>query len=427
MQVFKFGGASVKEAGAIENVARIMVRYAPLQTVLIVSAMGKTTNALEEVLRRWYTAGGNPVEGLSTVRQFHLAIMRALFPDGHPVFTAVEECFRPVAELLSGPPSGQFDFDYDRLVSIGELLSTTIIGAYLSEQKIETHWRDARRLVITDAHWREGNVNWPASEKAIRDTAGGVFRCQGKRSVLLTQGFLGGTPDGHTTTLGREGSDYSAAIFSYALDAEKMTVWKDVPGVLNADPKIFADTALLPHISYNEAIALTYYGATVIHPKTIQPLQHKNILLHVRSFVQPDSAGTFITTTSKTDGAVPSVIVKNEQLLICISPKDFSFIAEENLSEIFAAFAQAGVHINMMQSSASGFTACVSYDERKIKPLFDLLSRSFTTKYNAGLQLLTIRHWTSDTIEKMTAGKTVLLAQRSRTTVQMVVAVEREA
>ncbi|MDR2361575.1 MAG: aspartate kinase [Prevotellaceae bacterium] len=420
MEVFKFGGVSVKDAEAIENAGRIVARYAPAQTVLIVSAMGKTTNALEEVLRRWY-AGNNPSEELSRVRQYHGDIMRILFPEWHPVYATVEHYFYSAAQMLSTPPPGPFDFDYDRLVSIGELLSTTIIGAYLNAQGIETHWRDARLLVITDDHWREGNVDFVASEQAIRESAGRVFNTKSGRKVLLTQGFLGGAPDGRTTTLGREGSDYSAAIFSYVLGASKMTVWKDVPGVLNADPKIFADPVLLPHISYGEAIELTYYGATVIHPKTIKPLQNKNIPLHVRSFVEPTSAGTLITRTSGCDSSVPSFIVKDDQLLISISPKNFSFIAEQNLSDIFAAFAQVGVRINMMQNSAISFTACVSCDDRQIKALFDLLSHSFTIKYNAGLQLLTIRHWNYDTIEKMISGKTVLLEQRSRTTVQIVI------
>ncbi|MDR1681266.1 MAG: aspartate kinase [Prevotellaceae bacterium] len=420
MNVFKFGGASVKDAGAIENTARIIARYAAAQTVVVVSAMGKTTNALEAVLHAWYTPGGNPVERLAPVRKFHFDIMQALFPAGHPVFTAVENRFQQVAQLLAQPPSGRFDFDYDRLVSAGELLSTAIVGAWLNERQIETHPCDARRLIITDDHWREANIDWPATEKAIREKAGAVFGLPAGCAVLLTQGFIGATPDGRATTLGREGSDYTAAIFSYALDAEKMTVWKDVPGVLNADPKRFADTVLLPHISYGEAIELTYYGATVIHPKTIKPLQNKRIPLHVRSFLQPESPGTLITADADGAPSLPSFIVKSNQRLISIAPKDFSFMAEQNLSDIFAAFAKAGVRINMMQNSAISFTACVADDAPKIGRLFDGLTRLFTIKYNAGLTLLTIRHWTPEAIEKMTAGKNILLEQRNRTTIQIV-------
>lgn len=421
MIVFKFGGASVKEAEAVENVARLIARYAPAQTVVVVSAMGKTTNALEGVLRAWYDAPGeHPLERLAAVRRDHFAIMRPLFPAAHPVFSAVDGCFQSVARRLSEQPSGLFDFEYDQLVSVGEWLSTTIVSAYLNDKQIATQWCDARRLIITDDCWREGNVDWALTGAAIRAQAEALFGARRERTILLTQGFVGGTRDGRTTTLGREGSDYTAAIFSHVLDAEKMVVWKDVPGVLNADPHLFADPVLLPRISYGEAIELTYYGATVIHPKTIKPLQNKKIPLHVRSFLHPEGPGTLITAEAAADPAVPSFIVKRDQRLISIAPKDFSFIVESHLSAIFAAFAAAGVRINMMQHSAISFTACVSDDDRKIGRLFDQLARSFTIRYNTGLCLFTVRHWTPEAIATATAGRSVLLEQRNRTTVQLV-------
>jgi aspartate kinase len=420
MKVFKFGGASVKDADAVKNMAQIVAQYAPAQIVIVVSAMGKTTNALEATLRSWYAADGRQQESLAVVQHFHTALLRQLFPDAsHPVFAAVAHYLQALERTIAHAPSGNFDFDYDQMVSVGELLSSLIIGHYLNLVNIETQWCDARRLVRTDDHWREGNVNWPLTAQAIRNRAQSLFGRHGERSLLLTQGFIGGTKDGHTTTLGREGSDYTAAIFSHVLDAEEMTVWKDVPGVFNADPKIFADPVLLPHISYGEAIELTYYGATIIHPKTIKPLQNKKIPLRVRSFLQPEAAGTSITETAETETAVPSYIVKNDQWLISLSPKNFSFIAEQNLSDIFAAFAHAGIRIHMMQISAISFTACVSHDERKINTLFERLNNHFSIKYNTDLQLLTIRHWTPEILQKRTAGKTVLLEQRNRTTAQI--------
>jgi len=422
MQVFKFGGASVKNAEAIENVALLMRQYAPAQVIVVVSAMGKTTNALENVWRSWHAHDGTQHALLGENKRFHLDILQQLFADkAHPVFAKIDALFDRLAAAVANPPSGNADYDYDQLVSYGELISTTIIGEYLCAQGMNCRWCDVRKLIITDSTWREGNVDWAATEQAIQREANRFFENDGTQKILLTQGFLGGTHDGHTTTLGREGSDYTAAIFSYALHADEMTVWKDVSGVLNADPKLFADTVLLPHISYGEAIELTYYGATVIHPKTIKPLQNKQIPMRVRSFLHPNTAGTSITPTAETETSVPSYIVKNDQLLISISPKNFSFIAERNLSDIFAAFAQAGIRINMMQNSAISFTACMAEDAHKTEKLFAALEANFTIKYNSPVQLITIRHWTPAAIDKMIACKTVLLEQRNRTTAQMVV------
>ncbi len=421
MEVFKFGGASVKDAQAVENVARLLRQYAPKQLVVVVSAMAKTTNALEKVLQAWMSGDGKAIAFVEESKQFHLAIADALFPDKTvPVFAKINHYFQQLSDYISQQPSGNFDYEYDQVVSFGELLSSTIIAEYLCAQGFDCQWEDVRRLLLTDATWREGTIDWEWTTNAIQDCAQKIFADSKQSKILLTQGFLGATPNGKTTTLGREGSDYTAAIFSYALDAEEMTVWKDVPGVLNADPKIFADTVLLPHISYGEAIELTYYGATVIHPKTIKPLENKKIPLRVRSFLHPEMPGTLITGASNSEKNTPSYIVKNNQLLVSIAPKDFSFIAENNLRDIFAAFAKAGIRINMMQNSAISFTACISQNDRKFELLLDLLGADFKIKYNGNLQLVTIRHWNPECIEEMSAGKNLLLEQRNRTTAQMV-------
>ncbi len=421
MDVFKFGGASVKSAEAIQNVAFILKNHAPDRVVVVLSAMGKTTNALEEVVTAWYKNDPQCFDHLEKNKNFHLEILDQLFPGrSQRVFQKVEDRFEQVKQYLSQKPSQNFDFEYDQIVSLGEFISTLILSEYLLWQGFDCSLLDATKLIFTEPAWREGKVIWAETEKAILHAVKPVFaEAQGKK-IVLTQGFLGGTENGFPTTLGREGSDYTAAIFSYVLDAEEMVLWKDVPGVLNADPKLFADTVLLPEISYREAIELTYYGATIIHPKTIKPLQNKQIPLRVRSFLQPEGAGTLIAGQSEVETQTPSFIVKENQLLVSFSPKDFSFIAEQNLSEIFAAFAQSGIRIHMMQNSAISFTACISQNDKKTEHLFELLEANFSIKYNSDLQLITIRHWTPEAIESVIGGKTVLSETRNRTTVQMV-------
>jgi len=296
MQVFKFGGASVKSAEAIKRVALLLKQYAPAQVAVVVSAMGKMTNALERVLQAWHTGQPEWENHLETCKQFHHEIMCGLFPDvAHPSYARVAGLFEQLEKYLLAKPSGNYDYDYDQVVSYGELVSTVIVDEYLRSQGFACRWFDVRKLIITDDTWREGTIDWNATEQAIRQAAHTAFAGDGTPKILLTQGFLGGTKKGQTTTLGREGSDYSAAVFSNALNAEEMTAWKDVPGVLSADPKICADAVLLPHISYDEAAKLTNYGATILHPKTIKPLQDKRIPLRVRSFLQPETTGTLIS------------------------------------------------------------------------------------------------------------------------------------
>lgn len=415
MKVFKFGGASVKDAAGVQNLAQIVEGQVGNGLVVVVSAMGKTTNALELVARTY--ADNKPDEAVAhwqTVQQYHETIMRDLAgPDWPMTFRGAYGTFMWMDTILKQNPSGTFDQLYDQIVSVGEILSTQIVGAYCGAT-----WADARQLVLTDATFREGKVDWEQTQRAIRSFVnereiGGVF---------VTQGFIGqATAAGLTTTLGREGSDYTAAIFAYCLDAESVTIWKDVPGVLNADPKYFDETVLLERLTYQDAIELAYYGATVIHPKTIKPLQNKGIPLYVRSFLKPDAPGTVIGNF-KDRLPIPSFIFKVNQTLISLHPNDFSFIAEDNLSQIFGQFAAAGVKINLMQNTAISFSVVVDTNPDRVTALLDSLRQTFRVNYNEGLELITIRYYDQATIDRVLLDKKLLLEQKSRYTVQLVVA-----
>lgn len=412
MNVFKFGGASVKEAAGVQNLAKIVTRQGGGNAIVVVSAMGKTTNALEEVVRLY--VGHQLVEAQArwkSVQDYHETIIHTLTGD----FSSVYATFNQGHTLLSQLPTGTYDRIYDQLVSLGEVISTQIVAAYLAATGLPTQWADARQLIRTDATFREGKVDWTVTEAAIIDFIG---KAPGR--VIVTQGFIGQTPTGETTTLGREGSDYTAAIFAYCLNAERVTIWKDVPGVLNADPKYFDDTVLLDQLTYQDAIELAYYGATVIHPKTIKPLQNRNIPLYVRSFLQPDQPGTVIGPAEQ-QLPVPSFIFKVNQWLISLHPSDFSFIAEDNLSRIFGRFADAGVKINLMQNTAISFTVAVDYTPDRLPALLAALKQDFRVSYNEGLELVTIRYYNQQTIDRVLVNKKLLLEQKSRNTVQLVV------
>lgn len=424
LKVFKFGGASVKDAGSVRNVAAILSKYSPEKLVVIVSAMGKTTNALEKVLNAWYENDERLRTYIEQVISYHQEIIADLFPDkSHPVYFKTDLLFGELEGHLSTPPLLNYDFDYDQVVSFGELISTTIIGEYLVNEGFNCKWYDVRELIQTDTTWREGKVDWEATESHIREKVYGFLDPQKNTSAIaLTQGFLGATPDGATTTLGREGSDYTAAIFAFALHAGEMVIWKDVPGLLNADPKYFSVTQRLASISYREAIELSYYGATVIHPKTIKPLQNKDIPLRIKSFVDPESEGSLIHESTSDDSLIPSFIFKVNQVLISISPRDFSFIDEQSLSEILAVFASNSIHISLMQNSAISFSVCVDNNERRLGKLFEESGKKYNIRYNTGLELITIRHYDQPTIDRVMAdGKKVLLEMRSRLTAQFVV------
>lgn len=424
MKVFKFGGASVKDAGAVRNVARILSGFSNQNLVVVISAMGKTTNALEKVLSSWYASPESPQTLIEPVRNYHQEILEELFPDPeHVVYAKTEAWFSLLLSYLSGSPSGNYDFDYDQVVSIGELLSTTIVAEHLHDAGLSCKWLDIRPILRTDSTWREGRVDWGLTVQAIRNSVSAAFDpSQQGVSIIITQGFLGSTDTGYTTTLGREGSDYTAAILSHSLEAGEMIIWKDVPGLLNADPKYFSKTEKLDSISYREAIELAYYGATIIHPKTIKPLQNKGIPLFIKSFVDSDGVGSVIHENTSADALIPSFIFKVNQVLISISPRDFSFIDEQNLSDILAVFADMNIHVHLMQNTALSFSVCVDHSERKLPELFRVLNEQYRVKYNTGLELITIRHYDQATIDRvMEDGKTILLEMRSRVTAQFVV------
>ena len=409
MKIFKFGGASVKDAAGVRNLADI-VRTQAQRAVIVVSAMGKTTNALERIVRAYVDQRPADLKSeLRALRTYHETIMSELAGD----FSAVEQTMACLENLLTQAPTAPFDETYDQIVSLGEVISTQIVSAYLIHTGIPTRWADARLLIRTDALFREGRVQWEETNRLITE---GIS----VNLVTVTQGFIGQTAEGRTTTLGREGSDYTAAIFAYCLNAESVTIWKDVPGVLNADPKWFDDTVLLEKLTYQDAIELAYYGATVIHPKTIKPLQNKGIPLYVRSFVQPDARGTVIGNFEQ-HLSIPSFIFKINQVLISLHPNDFSFIAEDNLSRIFGRFAQMGIKINLMQNTAISFSVVVDNNSDRVPDLLAQLKHDFRVSYNDGLELVTIRYYDQATIDRVLVGKKLLLEQKSRYTVQLVV------
>jgi len=422
VRVFKFGGASVKDADAVRNLVSIVRHFRGQPLVVVVSAMGKMTNALEQVVDASVSKQESLPDLLKGVAGYHLQIMQSLFDDPyHPVFREVEALSDELSQLATQPSAQPYDLLYDQLVPFGELISTTIISHYLRYCGIDNHWADARRMLLTDDSWRDARVIWDETRLAVSEEWQHTLEESGASPLMLTQGFIGMAPTRQSTTLGREGSDFTAAVLAWSLDAESVTIWKDVPGMLNADPKYFPDTVKLEQISYEEAIELAYYGATVIHPKTIKPLQNKQIPLYVKSFVQPADEGSVIGPFAECRPDVPSYIFKTNQVLISIAPRDFSFIAEKNLQIIFGVFGAAGIRINLMQNSAISFSVCVDQDLRRIPAVIGQLKNNFRVRYNEGLQLITIRRYTPDVIEKIVAGRKVFVEQRSRLTAQLVV------
>ncbi len=415
MLVFKFGGASVSSAEAVRNLANILKRYNE-NIIVVVSAMGKTTNALEQLTDLYVNRRQEELEkSFENLRAYHYYIIHELFPEeGHPVHDDVKKIFRTMQAKFEESPTMNYDFDYDQIVSNGELLSTTIVAAYLNASGISAQWKDIRKSLISDDTFREGKIDWELSSVLVKNN----FRFDNS-SVLVTQGFLAATVNNMTTTLGREGSDYTAAILAYLLDIPEVVIWKDVPGVLNADPKWFDKTVLLPRLSYYDAIELAYYGASVIHPKTIQPLKQKNIRLNVKSFLHPEEPGTVIGDGFD-DKLVPSFIFKMDQVLIKILPRDFSFIAEENLETILGIFATYHLKINLMQNSAVSFKVCVNNDRVRIPKVVRDLEDHFNVETENGLELVTIRYFDETTIKRVTVSKEIILEQHNRNTAQMV-------
>lgn len=415
MRVFKFGGASVKDAESVKNVATILnTKKSNERLCVVVSAMGKTTNLLEEIAKNYF----NKVETnnhLNQLKEYHFSICKNLFSSEDKFFEELHNVFVELEWILEEEPSMDFSFVYDQIVCIGEILSTKIIAAFLNNNGEICHWADARDLIKTDNTYREGKVDWDSTLSCTKE-----YFTNNSHQLILTQGFIGGTSENFTTTLGREGSDYSAAILAYCLDAKEVLIWKDVPGVLNADPKYFSNTFVLNHLSYQDTIELAYYGATVIHPKTIKPLQNKNIALKVKSFLNPNLEGTLIDGSNITEHK-PSYIVKRNQVVMSIFPKDFSFIIEDNLSEIFKVFSQKQVKINLMQNSAISFSVCINNDENKIQEIIPALKNNYKILFNEKLQLITIRYFNEETENSVLKNKEKILEQRSRHTLQVVV------
>jgi aspartate kinase len=418
MQVFKFGGASVKDAEAVINVGSILKKHASQPTVVVISAMGKVTNKLEELVKAYFFNAPNMLNVFEEVKNYHFDIIKKLIPNpAHPIYNDLHNVFLEMLWAIEESPVFTFNHHYDQIVSLGEVLSTKIVSAYLDHAGITNKWIDARGIIQTDNTYREGKVDYDLSERIVKDQLQPLLM---NYSIIITQGFIGGTSENYTTTLGREGSDYTASLLAYFLNAEKVIIWKDVPGVLNADPKYFKNTQKIKELTYHDAIELTYFGASVIHPKTIKPLQNKGIPLFVRSFLKPEEEGTVIKESDKRL-SVASYIFKTDQILISIQPKDFSFIAEDNLSNIFAILSNHGVKVNMMQNSAISFSVCVDDDEFKIKPLIEELQIQFKVLYNKNVELMTIRNYDSDIVNKLAANKVVLMEQKSRNTHQMVI------
>lgn len=419
MEVYKFGGASVKDADAVRNVAAILKSEVKEPTCVVVSAMGKTTNALEAVLDAFYYGKENRDGLLKGVLATHLQILAGLFASpAHPVYGKLKALFLRLANELGRIQSMPYDKAYDQVVSFGERFSTCIISEYLAEAGIGNVELDASRLVLTDGHFREGKVLWDPTTQRIKEAVEAVW-ARGL-GIVLTQGFIACDEAGDTVTLGREGSDYSAAIFAYCLDAAKMTIWKDVPGVLNADPKYFSNTKKLDYVSYYDATELAYFGASIIHPKTIKPLQNKKIPLHVRSFMDVAAAGTWVGLEGVPESRIPSFISKQPQTLLSIYPKDFSFVDETNLSEIFHCFVKNGIKVNLMQNSALSFSVCIDQNRGNLEAVLDELASRYDCRYNQGLELLTIRHYTQEVIDQIAGNRNVLLEQRTRHAVQIV-------
>jgi aspartate kinase len=416
MLIFKFGGASVKSADGVKNIAGILQGYSD-PIIVVLSAMGKTTNALELITELYAAGDRKAMQGhFDQMKDYHMAIVENLFGnDAHGVREDVEALFAELAHRLEKAPTLNYDFDYDQIVCYGELISSRIVAHYLAFFGLACQWKDVRRSLKTDDTWREARVDWQLTEDLVkRDFAFGNAR------ILLTQGFLGSTINDMTTTLGREGSDFTAAILAHVLKAERVVIWKDVPGVLNADPKWFDDTVLLRQLSYLDAIELAYYGASVIHPKTIKPLQNRNINLHVKSFVHPEADGTVIGNLVY-EKLVPSFIFKMNQVLLRISPRDFSFIDEDSLQTIFGILNKYAVKINMMQNSAVQFFICTNYDKRKLPQIVDELDGQFKLSYETGLELITIRYFDPSTIDRVMINKELILEQRGQQNIQLIV------
>ncbi|HKK42852.1 MAG TPA: aspartate kinase [Bacteroidales bacterium] len=415
MKVYKFGGASVKDAAGIKNLSDIVSRE-PGNMVVVVSAFGKTTNALEAVLKSWLNEEKEYLNLLDIIYEQHASVADDLFSEDKEVLSIIKNSFNGLKTYFSNGGKGRYDFEYDQIVSYGELWSTIIVSGYLQKKVSGVEWIDIRKHLITDERHRDANVLW--SETTINIQKIIDFK---ETRIFVTQGFIGGTRDGSTTTLGREGSDYTAAIIGNIMEAESVVVWKDVPGVLNADPKWYRDARKLDEMSYKEAVEMTFSGAKVIHPKTIKPLHNKSIPLYVRSFLSPGDEGTIISADPVIRKTLPVYIKKEDQILLSLLPVDFSFVMGDNLSMIFNFFITHGIKVNLVEASAVSLDVCVDDERLKVNELIEDLKPEFSTIYNENVEMLSVRHYDQDSLKKVTGGREILLEQRTRSTVRFVV------
>ena len=416
MQVFKFGGASVNSVERVKNVGDILKLYPNEKILVVISAMGKTTNALEKVTDAFYA--GKKDEALQLfqqVKQQHLNTAKFLLVTNA---VACEEqlnnFFTEIEWLLHDKPVRDYDYYYVQVVCIGELLSTSIVSHYLNETGIKNKWVDVRDIFRTDDNFRDAAIDWVFTEERINSQIVKLFN---GADIVLTQGFIGSTDENESTTLGREGSDYSAAVFANLLNAKNQTIWKDVPSVMSADPKQFPDATEIHELNYNEVIEMAYYGAQVIHPKTIKPLQNKNIPLYVKCFLDPSLSGTVIHNKSLKN-LPPIIVVKENQVMIELSSRDFSFVEEKPIADLFHLFEKLKIKPNLTQNAAISMICVLDDRKDKIEKLALAASEFFDINVTKGLTLLTIRHYTRDIYDKLTTGRKMLLQQRTNETVQ---------
>jgi aspartate kinase len=415
MQVYKFGGASVKDANGVKTLLKI-TGTKESNLVVVVSAMAKTTNTLEQVVKSYFNRKPDLMQNLNTVKDFHRNIVNELYENSDEINKKLDAKFRNLDEILQEKPSLSYDFEYDRIVSFGEILSTLIVSDYLNTQGCKNQFIDIRSCLKSDDNYREGNVNFELSKKFVNDILN-----FSNTQLYITQGFIAGTITNQTTTLGREGSDYSAALLASMLNAESVTIWKDVPGVMNADPKRYNDVQIISRLSYKEAIELSYCGASVIHPKTVKPLKNNHIPLFVNTFIEPEKNGSIINEFSGKVDMPPIYINKVNQVLLTLTPRDFSFIAEEKLSSIFSLLAHYKVKVSIIQSSAISFSLCIDYNEATFQNMVKELQDEYEVLYNTDVELITIRHYTKEIINKLIGEKIVFVEQKSRLTARFVV------
>lgn len=414
MRIFKFGGASVKNPDAVRNVARVLQKEGTENTLVVISAMGKMTNAFERLVNAYVEGNSELNEALQQIKEFHFAMLNDLFEQHDEVYSRVEQWFVELDNCLFNNANKKYNYIYDQIVAFGELLSTTIVSAYLTKLEMCNQWIDVREFIITDDNFRDARVNWALTEKNIQEKINTT-------NLNITQGFLGSNGT-YTTTLGREGSDYSAGIFAYCLNAESVTIWKDVAGVLNADPRVFKNTKLLKNISYTEAIEMAFYGASVIHPKTIQPLEKKQIPLHVRSFDNLNEKGSIVSGSTKgIHPEVPCYIVKKNQILVAVSAKDFSFMVEDNISSVFKKLHDYNLKVNLIQNSAISFSVCIEDSFINFEKFYNDIQSTFNIKFYKNVTLYTIRHFNSAAIHSIEQKGKAIIRQINTETAQFVI------